>query len=193
MRNHPLPAGDPASLPGDAGPSLRSRSRHSLMRSVLGGIALVGATVAWAGENGPQGETANPRLDASVSGLARRKTVIAFEGALSAVRSRPECRALFSDLGSDPVQTLRSTRYVGTVPRCKNGVVAYTAVGSPVTWLCRGFESLSQVDASMILLHEALHAAGMGERPVDPNGASSWEINLMVRAACGLRPMPRPR
>jgi hypothetical protein len=147
---------------------------------------LAAATAVGAAGAGGDSHGQAPRLDPSLSGAARRKTLVAFQGALQAVESWPACRALFSQLGADPVQTLGATRYAMSARRCRDGVVAYTAVGSPATWLCRGFEALGQGEATVILLHEALHFAGLGERPVDPHGASSWEINLAVRAACGL-------
>jgi len=37
----------------------------------------------------------------------------------------------------------------------------------------------------LILIHEVLHDAGMSEKPADPNGLTSQEINRLVSARCG--------
>ena len=69
---------------------------------------------------------------------------------------------------------------------CSEGVAAYTSVGSPRTVLCPAFASLSTSGAARILIHEALHFAGLGEKPADPKAPESYEINQIVTASCGL-------
>ena len=41
-------------------------------------------------------------------------------------------------------------------------------------------------EAAMLLLHEALHYAGLPERPVHRGAMSSKEISTLVRNRCGL-------
>jgi hypothetical protein len=69
---------------------------------------------------------------------------------------------------------------------CK-GSVAYTFVGggAPI-WLCREFSRLTDKGAAMIIIHEALHHAGLTEWPKDPKGMRSGRINRMVTKRCGL-------
>jgi hypothetical protein len=62
----------------------------------------------------------------------------------------------------------------------------YTTVGGAPTFLCRRFSKLPDRRAAMVLIHEALHHAGLDERPHDPEGPSSREINDMVSEACRL-------
>jgi len=38
----------------------------------------------------------------------------------------------------------------------------------------------------MVIIHEALHHAGLTEYPQDPNGMTSNQINGMVAEQCGL-------
>jgi hypothetical protein len=62
--------------------------------------------------------------------------------------------------------------------------LAYTLVGGAPTWLCRRFARLSDERAAAILLHEALHHAGMDEWPHDPQAAPASAINELVEDAC---------
>jgi len=103
------------------------------------------------------------------------------------------CRAIFSPLTSNPMQALELTSYhlagVGQETQaCQaQGVVAYTTVGGHRTHLCPPlFEQLNTQQAAVVLIHEALHRAGLNEWPPDPNGLTSAEINLMVQRSCNL-------
>lgn len=103
----------------------------------------------------------------------------------------PSCRALFSELGADGLEVLHATVYLR--PRhgferevCATGAPALTFVGARQTRLCDGFGSLSRPQAAMLLLHEALHHAGLDEWPHDPDGLKPFEINRLVARSCGL-------
>jgi len=100
------------------------------------------------------------------------------------------CAALFRDLGADPVELLGRSLYYpaasnGDNPACANGMMAFTSVGTPVTWVCDRLRRLSTEKAALALLHEALHFAGLPEQPHDPNAMTSSEINDMVKDRCG--------
>jgi hypothetical protein len=117
----------------------------------------------------------------------------AFRVAAERLHSRGTCRALFSELGTDGLARLRDTRYqaaaeVGAERVCRRGtgVAAFTAVGSPRTIVCPGFDSLTVKQAAVIILHEALHFAGLPEGPPTPGAMSSTEINDMIADRCGL-------
>ncbi len=122
-----------------------------------------------------------------------RTVARAYPFAVARVRGLAACRALFERLGADPVQALMTSRYT-TAGReherptgaCQNGAAAITAVGSPEVRLCLNFGSLPTAGATVILVHEALHYAGLHERPADPSAMTSVEINRMVGASCGL-------
>jgi hypothetical protein len=68
---------------------------------------------------------------------------------------------------------------------CRQGV-AYTFVGEAPTFLCSTFSSLTDENASLILIHEALHHAGLSEGSSQPGSMSSARINDAVQKACGL-------
>ena len=57
-------------------------------------------------------------------------------------------------------------------------------MGSPVTFVCRSFLKLSPEDASATVLHEALHFAGLEERPPVSTARTAREITLEVQASC---------
>ena len=63
---------------------------------------------------------------------------------------------------------------------------AVTSEGSAPTFVCRKFSRISKREGAMILIHEALHHAGMGEWPKDPKALTSQAINQLVEEACGL-------
>lgn len=103
------------------------------------------------------------------------------------------CRAMFLPLTDNPMQALHLTSYhlAGVGPETRaceaQGVVAYTTVGGHRTHLCPPlFERLNTKQAAQVLLHEALHRAGLNEWPPDPDGMTSAEINAMVQQSCNL-------
>ncbi|HQT94581.1 MAG: hypothetical protein B7Z68_01875 [Acidobacteria bacterium 21-70-11] len=94
-------------------------------------------------------------------------------------------------MGGDGVQALADTRYsaatsIGAEDACQRGIAAFTVVRSPLSYLCAAYGTLETRHAAVTLIHEALHYAGLTERPSDPLGLSTDEINRMVRVCCGL-------
>ena len=67
-------------------------------------------------------------------------------------------------------------------------ITAYTFVGASTTWLCPDFKRLPIEHAALVLIHEALHHAGLTEKPHDQGAMTSREINTMVTTACQLLP-----
>jgi hypothetical protein len=133
-----------------------------------------------------------PRIDPGLSDNNRERLVSAFQLAVDRVQEVPECREMFTKLGADGIDTITKTYYApigihGARANVCNGSVAYTFVGGKgPTWLCREFSRLSDKKAAMIIIHEALHHAGLTERPKDPQGMTSAGINRMVSKKCGL-------
>lgn len=131
------------------------------------------------------------RLSSAVPVPVVQKMRLAFPHAVLRVQRHTACRALFESLGADGVELLTTTTYLAAQGPlasggCAHGADALTTVGGRVTWLCPSFGRLSTTRAMVVLLHEALHAAGLTERPQDPAGLSSTEINLLVKERCGL-------
>jgi len=119
----------------------------------------------------------------------RSKVEAGFALASQRVRDLPECRRLFADLGADGVDALSTTMYypagLKEERRVCRRALAYTLVGGAPTWLCRRFSHLSDERAAAVLLHEALHHAGMNERPHDPDGLAPRQIDKLVEESCG--------
>ena len=65
-------------------------------------------------------------------------------------------------------------------------MAAYTAVGLSQIVVCEHFNTLPRRTKIAVLIHEALHNAGMSEAPVDPDGMTAEEISKMVEEACDL-------
>jgi hypothetical protein len=132
-----------------------------------------------------------PRIGPEMSDNNRERLESSFQVAIDRVREVPECRELFTELGTDGVDTIAKIYFTpigihGARANVCNGSVAYTFVGGGPTWLCRKFSRLTDKQAAMIIIHEALHQAGLTERPKDPNGMTSAGINRMVSKGCGL-------
>ncbi len=123
---------------------------------------------------------------------AQRFALKAAQGAAVRRVSRNEsCRALFDALDLQGPEALTSGRY--RPPRseaerdhCRRGRLAFTRVDNSQIVLCERFHGLSRRSKMAILIHEALHTAGLGEAPSDPDGPTSTEITRVVRRACSL-------
>lgn len=131
-----------------------------------------------------------PQATTSLAPREYRAVTRSFALALGRVESSPRCAALFSKLGRSGSATLRESFYLradlDSHPQCTSGVAAFTQVGGHRCWLCPHFGSLSTTAGAMILIHEALHGAGLSEGSVTSGTASPQEINRMVRLACEL-------
>lgn len=120
-----------------------------------------------------------------------RKLHRAFEVAHRRLHDVESCRELFRDLRHDAFAALHFTRYlpaplIAEQRICRHHVSAYTRVGSRTTRLCRSFAHLAVERAAVVLLHEALHYAGLPESPANPDALSSAAINQLVAASCDL-------
>ena len=114
----------------------------------------------------------------------------AYKGAIKKLEKDEACRALFDDLVVDGIEALSRSRYEAALSgsekrHCAAGVAAYTAVGSVRVVICSHFHRLDRRTKSAVLIHEALHTAGLSEAPVDPAAMTAAEIEEMVEEACG--------
>jgi hypothetical protein len=130
-----------------------------------------------------------PRINVRISKGVRAKIESGFELALQKLRQEPQCGALFAELGTDGIAMLSTTLYykadLNMEKRVCDRAFGYTLVGGGPTWLCRQFSRLSDRRAAAVLLHEALHHAGLDEWPHDPDGLTPAAIDEMVEGACG--------
>jgi hypothetical protein len=116
---------------------------------------------------------------------------IAFRGAVKRIRKEESCSALFDTLMFDGLQALGRSRYNRPQSQweqrqCAPGIAAYTVVGSNRVVVCTHFQRLDRRVQSAVLIHEALHTAGLSEAPLDPEAMTAAEIQFMVEEACGL-------
>ena len=115
-----------------------------------------------------------------------------YEIATRRVQDVGSCSDLFAELGVDGRETLASALYWPVFSHrdakelCGGRNLAFTVVGSPMTFICSDFERLSDQDAAKIIIHEALHTAGLKERPqYRGHGVmTSREITAMVAKNC---------
>jgi hypothetical protein len=158
------------------------------------GLLLVARVAAGEGRDS-RPVVARPNAKPTVTGNllvpVRQQLTMGFFLAQSRLRTHPTCAALFSRLGADGLAILEQARYDGAnfdrlSQSCRHGVPAFTKVGSDLVKLCPGFGVLSVPAAALTVIHEALHSAGLSEKPVDPKALTPQEINRMVQVSCGL-------
>lgn len=138
-------------------------------------------------------ETASmgPRISGTLPERTDAKLREAFPVALQRINDIEECQSLFTTLGADALEKFTTSSYRATtaqmeVRACQRGVSAFTYVGSPQTRLCRRFASLGTERAAATLIHEALHWAGLSEKPQDKDGLDARDIDRMVKKSCDL-------
>ena len=120
-----------------------------------------------------------------------RNLLTGFSVAFERVRDIPSCRALFETLDASGVEMITNSFYIAPSVAekrelCTGGVTAFTQVGSRVTRLCPAFGDVDRQTAALLLIHEALHSAGMPESPGTAGPRTPSEINRLVRRACEL-------
>jgi hypothetical protein len=121
----------------------------------------------------------------------------AFALASHLIHTVPSCRSLFDDLELDAHTALDFSIYYPArvdheVSLCRRAV-AFSYVGAGPTRLCRSFADLDLERAVEVVLHEALHRAGLTEHGAKPSGLLPSQIDALVHEACCFDSMaPRP-
>jgi len=114
---------------------------------------------------------------------------VAFEIASQRVQDVQSCSDLFAQFGVNAMETLDRAVYMPVfsshkVKKVCGQNLAYTFVGAPSTFICPKFERVSDQHAAMVIIHEALHTAGLEEAPTNPGAKTSQQINSMVAKNC---------
>ncbi len=134
--------------------------------------------------------------------MSTRALVAGASARAAAKMLKPECREVLSDFrdgAGRPLSEILEERGVGvgeflaslsfvdggSVPRCASGTVAAGATpGSPSVAVCKAtFARVDSADpglAANVVIHEMLHALGLGEDP-----PTSEEITRQVARRCG--------
>ena len=130
-----------------------------------------------------------PHTSGPLTNRSARNLFSGFSLAIDKVREIPSCSALFEHFAASGVEEMKTSFYVSPSvgerrELCVGGVTAFTQVGSRVTRLCPSFGDLDREAAALLLIHEALHSAGMPESPSTAGALTPSEINRMVKRAC---------
>ena len=131
-----------------------------------------------------------PWIHGTMSAEVTDKLEAAIDIANDRVARLPSCAALFSNLGADASEILQSVLYLPAPPEseasaCRHAM-AHTFVGDSRTWVCRAITKVSDSQAAMVIIHEALHHAGLSERVRDRRSKTSTDINELVSVRCRL-------
>ena len=173
--------------------SSKSRSRSLSCSAVI--LAILMAASAPADAAPRRAKTAPAGLEVPEAKVARDLGIeevyavsVGFQLAFRKVRE-PQCNALFARLDFNGPIALALTSY--SAPRhpaeqalCDRGVHAVTRAGQREVRICSSLRGLTREGVAAILIHEALHTAGLGEYPEDPRGLTSAEITRAVLKAC---------
>jgi hypothetical protein len=149
------------------------------------GLLLGGASRAW----GTSRDLASVEGGGALLGAAVRD---ARAVALDRIGEREDCRELFAERGFDGASLLQTASYRQAAPNeagglCEKGAAAFTGMMSGRTALCAdSFLKLGRHYGAVVLIHEALHVAGLGQHPHHPGAQTPQEIDRMVRSRCGL-------
>ena len=159
------------------------------------------AAVAVVGVIGPAGPI-EPWIHHKMGPAVRARLEAGFSIAVERVREIEPCADLFTRLGADPIDMLKTGLYLAPhsylheIVLCGRDPIAdsrgadnlgYTVVGGSPTWICRHFARVSDETAAITVIHEALHHAGLTEWPLDRMAMSSIEITEMVEDVCGFQ------
>lgn len=189
--------------------------------AILAALMLCSQAVIWAGDShrkaglavpaaatapaaaSPTAEPVKPWIHHKMDPDVRARLEAGFDLAVERVRDLEACAELFSRLGTDGIEVLKTGLYL-PVPTYHHEIVlcgrdpaanslgakhlAYAKVGGAPTWICRQFSLVTTKTAAVAVIHEALHHAGLPERPHDRLAMSSQEITEMVENSCGFRP-----
>jgi hypothetical protein len=139
-----------------------------------------------------EGAPLQPWIHSRMKGDLRARVEVAFEIAAQRVQESEACTELFTELGVDAMETLDSALYWpvkshrDVTELCRGRNLAFTFVGSPLTFICPDFKGVSDQRAAQVIIHEALHNAGLKERPQYKGFGvkSSAAIDSMVAKAC---------
>ena len=134
-------------------------------------------------------KTVSPYINPKIPDLVREKLQSAVQIAAARIEELEECSDMFASLGADGLEMLNTTLYFPARAlnrsdgMCRRAA-AYTTIGGKSTFVCPEFSSLSDDRAAMYVVHEALHHAGLSEKPLDRRGMTSLQINTMVATKC---------
>jgi hypothetical protein len=177
---------------------------------VLIGSMLVAAAQSWAGDSSEvsggfvpasvevaavtgsvdREAPVEPWIHSNMPADVREKLQAAVRIAAVRIEEVEECGELFFRLDADGREMLKATLYIPVASyNRKDGIcrraAAYTKVGARSTFICPEFSRLSDERAAMFVVHEALHHAGLTEKPQYRRGMTSLAINSMVGRSCG--------
>ncbi len=165
--------------------------RYTAPLRVLTPLCLALLLFPWLSTPAAAADVRSPKILSGFTSSERMSLTVAYGSAAKKIRNLPSCNALFDNLALDGMEALSRTYYEpATAPSdlafCARGAVALSDLGGRRTRLCGNFNSHSRRDQAAHLIHEALHIAGMSEKPIDPNGLTPHEITVLVKAACRL-------
>jgi hypothetical protein len=130
-----------------------------------------------------------PSVEGRFSTDVSRRLFEGYATALKRIQKVESCQGLFAELGADGVEMLSTTTYSAPQDEIEarycERATALTAVGWPETRLCFDFGELGSENAAIVLIHEALHHAGLEEAPGYDGALTAVEIDQLVVNRCG--------
>jgi hypothetical protein len=165
-------------------------NRSPVVASAEGGVSVEHAAHR---SSAAGGAPLRPWVHQRMNDALRDRVEVAFEIAAQRVQGAEACAQLFVELEADASETLGSALYWPVLSYrdvkelCGRRNLAFTRVGSRLTFICPDFERISDLRAAQVIIHEALHNAGLKEKPQYAGAGvkSAAAIDSMVAKACG--------
>lgn len=166
-------------------------ARYGSRLRVFVALSLALALFPWPETSATAAATRSPKILSGFTSSERLSLTLAFGVATTKIRRQPSCNALFEELDLGGLEALNRTYYEpaatpSDLALCARGAVALSGLGGRRTRLCGSFNTHSRRDQAAHLIHEALHIAGLSEKPIDPDGLTAHEITVLVKSACRL-------
>lgn len=128
----------------------------------------------------------HPRTRGPLPAAMKGRLESAYPLALRIVESRPGCQGLFAPWRVPAELVFQRMVFFSATEKatCMTGAPAFNYFGHPLTGLCDSFSRLAVAEAAVLLIHEALHVAGLNEYPNDPMAMTPAQITRLVRSSC---------
>ena len=162
---------------GSADAGSVSTGAWAAFHSATGGVAAWAHVVATVGARGTETQERRQRDEMPTVLVERR------------LQERPSCASLFTELGKDGMAVIKRTLYYPANVLMERRICwrsyAFTKVGVRPTWICRRMWLQPISRFALVLLHEALHHAGLDEWPHAKAAQDSHSVIGRVATACG--------
>jgi hypothetical protein len=175
-------------MAGAADGGERAKSRGSAKAAGQSTRAAVNAGSAGTAVRARKAKRSYPSVEGRFSITVNQRLFEGYATALKRIQKVESCQGLFAEFGADGTKMLSTTTYSAPQDEIEEQycgrATALTTVGGSETRLCFDFGELRVESAAVVLIHEALHHAGLEEAPGYDDALTAVEIDQLVVNRC---------